>query len=327
MRRCAAWCVRGVALAAAVLGGAATLASSVVSSPQLELLGPGFGVAGPDGSYDAEELEDARRDLERAAREVARLSAQAANGPMAELIDKLSRAERRPMLGVNIADVRPYPDDAADDGVVGVRVVGVSPNGPADKAGIRAGDIMIALNGQPLDDGSRRPAEAVVLEIMSELEPGDPVAVRFLRKGTVNEVTVIAARFEDVYTSGISGLLESLRDGSLVQSLKLVPHLGFQGLELATISPSLGAYFGTTEGLLVVHVPESCGIGLEDGDVILRIDGEVPESSADALRLLRGGMGTEVSIDVLRHGQELTLKASIPAPPGQSQWSWQYDTD
>ncbi|MEL7451165.1 MAG: PDZ domain-containing protein [Pseudomonadota bacterium] len=211
--------------------------------------------------------------------------------------------------------------------MVGVRIVGVSPNGPADKAGIRAGDIIIALNGQPLDDGSRRPAEAVVLEIMSELEPGDPVAARFLRDGTVNEVTVIAARFEEAFTAGISGLLESLRDGSLVQSLKLMPHLGFQGLELATISPSLGAYFGTTEGLLVVHVPESCGIGLEDGDVILRIDGEVPASSADALRLVRGAMGTDVNIDILRHGQEQTLTAPIPSLPGQSQWSWQYETD
>ena len=44
-------------------------------------------------------------------------------------------------------------------------------------------------------------------------------------------------------------------------------------MELATISPQLGSYFGTDKGVLVVRAPTDGALKLEDGDVILAIDG------------------------------------------------------
>ena len=44
-------------------------------------------------------------------------------------------------------------------------------------------------------------------------------------------------------------------------------------MELATLTPHLGSYFGSDKGVLVVRAPANGALQLEDGDVILAIDG------------------------------------------------------
>lgn len=62
----------------------------------------------------------------------------------------------------------------------------------------------------------------------------------------------------------------------------------FEGMELAEISPGLGQYFGTNQGVLVIRVPRDGEfLKLQDGDVILSIDGRVPEDGSHAARILR----------------------------------------
>ena len=53
------------------------------------------------------------------------------------------------------------------------------------------------------------------------------------------------------------------------------------------LTPQLGSYFGTSEGVLVVRAPEEEGLKLQDGDVILSIDGRKPTSGSHATRILR----------------------------------------
>ncbi len=53
-------------------------------------------------------------------------------------------------------------------------------------------------------------------------------------------------------------------------------------MELASITPKLGAYFGASEGVLVVQAPQNAAFKLEDGDVIQTIDGRKPEDGAHA---------------------------------------------
>jgi putative serine protease PepD len=64
----------------------------------------------------------------------------------------------------------------------GVAVVDVNSNGPADKAGIKAGDIIIGINGQATSN-------LQVLEAtLAKYEPGEKVKVVFLRNGSQHEV-------------------------------------------------------------------------------------------------------------------------------------------
>ncbi|MDQ3773400.1 MAG: PDZ domain-containing protein, partial [Pseudomonadota bacterium] len=57
-------------------------------------------------------------------------------------------------------------------------IVDVLPNSPAQKAGLQAGDVIVAVNGQPV-----RNASALKNEI-STIQIGDKVSLDILRKGS-----------------------------------------------------------------------------------------------------------------------------------------------
>ena len=86
---------------------------------------------------------------------------------------------------------------------------------------------------------------------------------------------------------------------------------GLDGLELATVSPRLGGYFGTKSGVLVVRAG-GAAFKLEDGDVITAIDGREPTSAAHATRILRSYQrGEKVVIKVLRDHKLQQIDAVI----------------
>jgi S1-C subfamily serine protease len=66
----------------------------------------------------------------------------------------------------------------------GVLVAAVEPGGPAAKAGIRKGDIILALAGKPT------PTSDVLVAVLATLKPGQSVPVQILRAGKRSELTV-----------------------------------------------------------------------------------------------------------------------------------------
>ena len=93
-------------------------------------------------------------------------------------------------------------------------------------------------------------------------------------------------------------------------------HGDFDGMELASITPKLGAYFGATSGVLVVQAPDNAAFKLEDGDVIQSIDGRKPEQGVDAFRILRSyKSGEKLNLQVLRQRKPMTLAVVMPDRP------------
>jgi hypothetical protein len=93
------------------------------------------------------------------------------------------------------------------------------------------------------------------------------------------------------------------------------PERSFPSLEFVPMTPKLGAYFGTDKGLLVVRVPATNGLLLEEGDVLQTIDGRTPESPGHAFRILHSYQpGEKVKLGVLRQRKPLLLEATIPSP-------------
>lgn len=252
--------------------------------------------------------------------------------------------QRRGRLGIL---VNPSPDPETDS--IGALVQGVTTDGPADEAGIEKGDIITRFNGERLAAPATGDAQGTtpgrrLLDLARELEPGDTARLEYRRGRDVRTATLVAeASRAFSFRHGLEGLrdlgtdfhvprmdrlhqdLERLRD--LPRRLEVgFPGLGLFGLELVSLNPDLGAYFGTTEGILVVEVREGSTLGLKAGDVLLSIDGRTPSSPGHALRILRSyEPDEEITLEIQRQKKKTTVKGKaperapvrwhVPAPP------------
>jgi hypothetical protein len=111
--------------------------------------------------------------------------------------------------------------------------------------------------------------------------------------------------------------------GPFIQQFRFWPG-EFEGLELASITPKLGAYFGVNEGVLVVSAPKDAGFKLEDGDVLQAIDGRKPDDGPHALRILRSyRSGEKLNLTVLRQRKPVTLAVTMPERPDRGDVMWE----
>ena len=270
----------------------------------------GFAADNADRAELEKELAEARAELDEAAREVAEISRQLYGGESGDLMSFVQAGPRGSMLGVNIGGGTPRDE--------GVEVAGVSPGGPAEQAGIRTGDVLVAVDGQALRRSGERGASQQLVEFMRGVEPGRAVKVDYLRDGKKRMATVTTAPAEPP----IVRVLRERRIGPMGEGMPMPgfegafgPERAFPSLELVPVTPKLGAYFGTDKGLLVVRAPAGKGLPLEEGDVLQTIDGRTPESPGHAFRILHSYQpGEKVKLGVLRQRKPLVLEATIPAP-------------
>jgi predicted metalloprotease with PDZ domain len=261
--------------------------------------------AHPPGEADLDaQLEAARKQLEAAARQVAELSAQLSR-PVIERFMTLGDEADRAIIGVQL-------DPAGDPN--GARVREVSPGGPAEEAGIRAGDVITAVNDTVVKGDA---AARQVIELMRNVKPDSKVRVRVLRDGKARDFTVTARPALGYFLArGFGGPGPEMPP--VLRPPVMLLHGPLAEMELATLTPQLGRYFGTDTGVLVVHAPADGALKLEDGDVILAIDGRRPTSGSHATRILASYQpGEKLTLRVVRLHKTLELEATVPERPGR----------
>ena len=270
----------------------------------LSLVAPPVHAGSDDDAELERKLDDARERLEAASREVAELSAQLGEGAV-DFMRTFNMDGRRAMMGINMDE----PNGDKD----GVLVAGVTPGGPADKAGLRSGDLITALNGTALTrDGESSPVHKVI-RLMHDVNPGDEVAVEYERDGKKAVATVVTdemspSNFAFAFGDGMRHMLPDLE--ALPDIHEFTSRWG--DMEMVSLTGELGEYFGTDKGILIVRAPHDPQIPLKDGDVILRIDGRTPTSPGHALRILRSYQGGEhLSIDIVRKQHPMTLDVAL----------------
>jgi S1-C subfamily serine protease len=192
----------------------------------------------------------------------------------------------------------------------GARVLEVSPGGPAAEAGIRVGDVIVAVNGREVkgEDAARE----VVMSIR-EVKPDGKLNLRVLRDGKTRELTVTARPGPGAMEFG-SGLPAMPAMPAMPPMGPLFLSQGHLGdMELATLSPQLGKYFGTEKGVLVVRAPSGGALKLEDGDVILAIDGREPKNGSHATRILGSYQpGEKITLRIVRQHKNMDLETTLP---------------
>jgi S1-C subfamily serine protease len=100
--------------------------------------------------------------------------------------------------------------------------------------------------------------------------------------------------------------------GDLLFNPPMMIHGPLADMELVTLTPQLGRYFGTDKGVLVVRASREQGYKLEDGDVILAIDGRQPTSGSHATRILSSYQpGEKIAIKLMRQHKMVNVEATL----------------
>lgn len=247
------------------------------------------------------QLAAARERLEQAAREVASLSQQMVGEDVLRF--RSGGGPRRAMLGVQLGE----PASG------GVRIAGVSPGGPAAAAGLKPGDVIVAI------DGHKTPDARQIAERMRSVEPGKQARVDVDRDGKTRTFVVVTREMEP----RVAMLRDADDLGFAIPDLEAPLRMAFERfrpwgeLELATLTKDLGRYFGAERGVLVVRAPADGRLPLRDGDVITAIDGREPQSGSHALRILRSYQpGEKLSLSILRDRRAQKLEVTLPPADG-----------
>lgn len=259
-----------------------------------------------------------------------------------------------PQIGVQIRDV-------ADDEVSklklpaagGVVVESVSSGTPAEKAGVKAGDIITEF------DGERIRSVAHLTRLVRESAEGRAVKMMVWRDGKRMDLTVTpaatgsalwasrgedSAKLQEQYQKRLDEVMpklerelprlrreyrfDTLPEGRSFRfvprgesgdtfSLLLSPGQGRLGIGVEDLTEQLATYFGTKDGVLVRSVDDgspAAKAGIKAGDVITSVNGETVNDVDDLLsRLAKAEDGAEVTIGLVRDRKPLSLKARLEA--------------
>lgn len=276
------------------------------------------------------ELEQRLRQLQQEVRDIQRKLGVTARmrvwSPLNDAVAFSVGAADRPRLGVILQTERAAATDS-----IGAVLQAVTPDGPADDAGLRAGDIIVRFNDERLvGSGDRSPGDRL-LELARNVKEGDSVRVQYRRGKETKSAVIVPRKLDDFgyaysFTLPDSAMkraqieiqraqepLLRLREGPLQGVFSVGFGDRWSDMELTTLNADLGSYFGTTEGLLVVRAPKDSLLGLKSGDVLLRIGGRVPTSPSHAMRIFRSyEPGDEIRIDIMRNKKKTEITATVP---------------
>jgi C-terminal processing protease CtpA/Prc len=254
------------------------------------------------------QMREAEERLAEAAARIAELSTRRLPQITSSIVEGM-RAHNRAMLGITI-------DAEGERGPVeGVTVAGVTPGSAAAEAGLRAGDVITAVNGESLGADTDEEANEKLVDFMAGVQDGDTLDVEYLRDGRSATVQVRPRRV----SYSFAWRTDRSRPG-MAPPAPPAPGFFFRAgigswgdMEMVSLTEDLGRYFGTDKGLLVVRAPTHESLKLRDGDVIQSIDGREPSSVAHAMRILASYQGgEELDLEIMREGKRQTIRIEMP---------------
>ena len=157
----------------------------------------------------------------------------------------------------------------------GVVIAGVDPDGGAAAAGIKAGDVITAINGEPVNSQSE------LIEKIAGFKPGDKINVSFIRDGKERNVVVTLRNRE-----GGTGIVRN----SVLDKL---------GAEFMTLSKSQANQLGISGGVMVGDIGDGlikAQTNMREGFVITRING-YPVKSVSELEKLVQNAGHHIQLE------------------------------
>jgi serine protease Do len=148
----------------------------------------------------------------------------------------------------------------------GALIATVDPGSPADKAGLKAGDVVLAFNGQPIDEPNKLP------RLVAATKPGTTATLKIWRDGKAEEVKFTAAE-----------LVAESKPVKQLQEKGAKPNR--LGLVVSELPPAQRRQLGVEYGL-VVEAADASRSPLRPGDVIVGVGRDTIKSLEDFNRLI-----------------------------------------
>jgi serine protease Do len=191
----------------------------------------------------------------------------------------------------------------------GVEILHVEDGSPAEKAGIKAGDVILEFNGQKIEGIEQ------FSRMVRETPAGRDVKLGVVRGGSNQTIVAkIAAR----QAQGMPAIqipdIGNIRLPDMPRT-RMAWRNSVLGIEAESVDGQLAEYFGVKEGVLVRSVNKGSlaeKAGIRTGDVITRVDNGNVASPSDVAERLRMQRGKSVPVVVMRERKETPISVMIP---------------
>jgi serine protease Do len=178
----------------------------------------------------------------------------------------------------------------------GALVREIEPGKPGEKAGLKVGDDIVAINGQPIHD-----ANELTIAVI-QMQPGSVAHLDVLRNGEKMkvDVTLTSRPAEDKMGRNFGGNGPSNSGQSALD-----------GVSVETLTPDIAQQIqvpSSTKGVVVDSVEDGSAAaeaGLQRGDVITQVNRQPVTNESDYNRLINQGKGKSVLLYVNRQGSNI----------------------
>lgn len=206
---------------------------------------------------------------------------------------KVYKLVQRAFLDIEVADLAEERiGDISPEELQGLYIGHVYPGGAGDKAGLRTGDILLAVDGVPIQ------TQAELLERLAQKRPGDKVQLLYRRHGKLYETTATLTN----------------EDGEPTILKREVYQSEALGAEIVAISAREAQRLGISRGFRFQNLRGGgliSQMGLPEGFILLRINGYAPESAREVEQILQRVRGRLNIEGVDAQGRRLYLNFTM----------------
>jgi len=236
----------------------------------------------------------------------------APHGGYSPLVLALSGGPGASFLGVNICEVDAerakalkLPDER------GVEITRVESDSPAEKAGLKVGDVVLEYNGERVEGMEQ------FGRMVRETPAGRKVTLQISRGGGLQTLTAVIASHR--FLPGGLTVMPQFEMPEIV--MPDIPEgfsgwrSGMLGVETESLNPQLAEFFGVKQGVLVRNVMSGSAAekaGIKAGDIITKADDQevtTPGQVSAAVRAAR--KKHSLALRLMRNHREMNVTATI----------------
>jgi serine protease Do len=201
----------------------------------------------------------------------------------------------------------------------GAEITSVEPGSPADKAGLKQGDVVLDYNGQRIE-GTQQ-----FIRMVRETPPGREVKIVVSRSGSPFTVNAQPAEAKNRMQFGSAPRIITVpgfqsRTYNIDTPRAMMSWTsGSLGIEAESVDSQLAEFFGVKQGVLIRSVGKSTPAekaGLRAGDIIVKVDETKVSAPREVSSAIRSHSNNKkpLPLTIVREKKETTLSVSLDVP-------------